>query len=126
MRIGSDLVKHRPRLAVAVVLIVAVLLAGAAACDGARTYQLTSSSTPGGNVTTPGEGTFPYPAGTAVQLVATPNDGYRFLSWTGDIAYIANANAASTTITMNGNYAILANFEAEGEGGGGNGGHIQP
>ena len=88
--------------------------------------NLTVSSASGGNVTTPGEGTFTYPAGTAAPLVAAPDDGYQFGSWTGDIEHIANPNAASTTITMNGNCAIVANFEAEGGTGPGNGGHTQP
>jgi len=53
-------------------------------------------------------------AAAIVQLVATPDDGYQFGSWSGDIATIANPSAPSTSITMNGNYAILANFETEG------------
>jgi len=118
MRIASGLVKDHHVLTVTIFLIVAVLVAGAAACDGARTYQLAISSASGGNVTAPGEGTFPYPSGTEVPLVATPDDGYQFRSWSGDIEHIANPNAASTTITMNGNYAIVANFGSEGGGGG--------
>jgi len=47
--------------------------------------------------------------------VATPDADYRFVSWTGDVGTIANANAATTTITMNGDYAIVANFEEEEE-----------
>jgi uncharacterized repeat protein (TIGR02543 family) len=74
------------------------------------TYNLTVASTVGGSVTTPGEGTFPYNAGTVVNLVATPDTGYRFVNWTGDVGTIANVNAATTTITMNGNYSITANF----------------
>jgi hypothetical protein len=124
MRIASGSVKDHHVLTVAIFLIVAVLVAGAAACDGAHTYQLTISSASGGNVTLPGEGTFPYPAGTVVQLTAMPDEGYQFRSWTGDIQHIANSNSASTTITMNGNYAIVANFETEGgEGSDGGGPH---
>jgi len=126
MRIGFDLVKERHALIVTVFLIVAVLVAGAAACDGAGTYQLTISSASGGNVTSPGEGTFTYDAGTMVPLAAAPDDGYQFHSWTGDIANIADPNAASTTITMNGNYAIVANFETDGEAGPDDGGPFLP
>jgi len=75
-------------------------------------YDLTISSTAGGNVTTPGEGTSTYGQGTVVDLVASPDSGYRFVSWTGDVGTIGNTTAASTTITMNGNYSITANFEA--------------
>jgi alpha-tubulin suppressor-like RCC1 family protein len=74
--------------------------------------HLIISSTAGGNVTTPGEGTFTYDAGTVVNLVATPTAGYRFVNWTGNVGTIANVTAASTTITMNGNYSITANFVA--------------
>lgn len=110
--------REHHRAAIGVFLIVAALVAGVTACDGARTCQLTMSSGPGGNVTSPGEGTFPYPSGTVVPVVATPDDGYQFRSWSGDIEHIANSTAASTTITMNGDYAIVANFGSEGGGGG--------
>ena len=73
-------------------------------------YSLTISSTTGGSVTTPGEGTFARNAGTVVNLIATPASGYQFVNWTGNVATIANVNAASTTITMNSNYSIAANF----------------
>ena len=73
-------------------------------------YSLTISSTAGGSVTTPGQGTFTYNAGTVVNLVASPLGGYRFINWTGNVATVANVTAASTTITMNSNYSITANF----------------
>jgi hypothetical protein len=73
-------------------------------------YNLTISSGAGGSVTTPGEGTFGYGSGTVVNLVATPASGYQFINWTGNVGTIANVNAASTTITMNSNYSITANF----------------
>jgi len=75
-------------------------------------YTLTVSSTAGGSVTVPGEGTFSRSAGTVVSLVATPATGYQFVNWTGDVGTIANVDAASTTITMNGPYSIAADFEA--------------
>ena len=75
-------------------------------------FGLTTSSTDGGSVTLPGEGTFLYFAGTEASLVATPNSGYRFVNWTGDVATIANVNSASATITMEGSYSITANFDA--------------
>jgi len=78
----------------------------------AKPYSLTTSSTEGGSVTTPGEGTFVYDEGDVVKLVATPDPGYGFVNWTGDVVTVANANAASTTVTMNGDYSLTANFEA--------------
>jgi LPXTG-motif cell wall-anchored protein len=74
-------------------------------------YTLTVASTVYGSVTTPGEGTFTYDEGMVVNLVASATTGYRFTKWTGDVSTIANVNAATTTITMNGSYSITANFE---------------
>jgi hypothetical protein len=67
-------------------------------------------STEGGEVTSPGEGTFTYDCGTLVDLVAAAALGYHFVEWTGDIGTIADVDAAETTITMSGNYSITANF----------------
>ncbi|MGB5926018.1 MAG: hypothetical protein WBH01_08040, partial [Dehalococcoidia bacterium] len=75
-------------------------------------YDLTIASTAGGNVTIPGEGTFPYDGERVVDLVATPDAGYRFVEWTGDVGTIADVYDATTTITMNGDYAVTANFVA--------------
>jgi len=77
----------------------------------AKPHNITISSTEGGSVTTPGEGTLIYNEGDGVKLVATPDPGYRFVNWTGDVGTIANVNAATTTITMNADYTITANFE---------------
>ena len=74
-------------------------------------YDLTISSTAGGSVTVPGEGTYPYDAGTVVNLKAVADAGYAFVNWTGDVGEIADVNANETTITMNANYTITANFE---------------
>jgi len=75
-----------------------------------RQYDLTTSSTAGGSVTDPGEGVYTYDEGTVVDLVATPGAGYRFDEWTGDVGTIDDVYAASTTITMNSDYSITANF----------------
>ena len=47
-----------------------------------------------------------------IPLVAIPDEGYRFDEWTGHVGTIADVNSASTTITMEGNYSITANFNA--------------
>jgi hypothetical protein len=73
-------------------------------------YNLTISSAAGGSVTVPGEGTFAYNAGTVVSLVAKAGSGYRFDKWAGNVSTIADANDASTAITINGDYSIAANF----------------
>jgi len=74
-------------------------------------YYLTISNTAGGSVTSPGEGVFTCGAGTVVSLIASPSTGYWFMNWTGDVATIDNVDAAATTVTMNDNYSITANFQ---------------
>ena len=90
-------------------LIVVALIAGMVGCAPTR-YDLNISSTKGGEVTTPGEGTFTYNEGKVVKLRTCSPIGYRFVNWTGDVGTIANVNSQWTTITMNGNYSITANF----------------
>jgi hypothetical protein len=79
--------------------------------DATVQYQLTLSSTEGGSVITPGEGTFTYNAGKVVNIAVKAEKGYSFDSWTGDVATL-ECQCHSTTVTMNGNYAITANFKA--------------
>jgi len=73
-------------------------------------FTITITNTAEGTVTTPGTGTYTYEKGTVVNLVATPASGYRFFNWTGNVITIASVNAATTTITMNADYSIKANF----------------
>lgn len=47
-----------------------------------------------------------YKSGTTVTLTATPNSGYTFSGWSGDVTALTN----SVTVTMNGNTNIVANF----------------
>jgi hypothetical protein len=75
-----------------------------------KQYDLTISSTEGGSVTEPGESTLTYDEGEVVDLIAEAVEGYRFVEWTDDVGTIADVHAASTTITMNGDYSITANF----------------
>jgi len=76
-------------------------------------YSLTISSMEGGSVTEPGEGTFAYDKGNRAILLASADEGYRFVNWTGDVSAIGNANAALATITMHDDYEIIANFALE-------------
>jgi hypothetical protein len=75
--------------------------------------NLTTSSTEGGSVAEPGEGTHIYQANTPVSLAAQADEHYHFVDWTGEIAAIGNAQAASTNITMYDSYSITANFELD-------------
>ncbi|MEJ2702376.1 MAG: right-handed parallel beta-helix repeat-containing protein [Sedimentisphaerales bacterium] len=74
---------------------------------------LTFSSTSGGSVTVPGEGIFQYAYGTSVAIRATPLSNYYFVNWTGtavNAGKVANPNAASTTVTADVDYTVIANF----------------
>ena len=75
---------------------------------------LTTSSSAGGSVTTPGEpGPYTYNQGEVVTIEATPLLGYYFVNWTGtgvDAGKVANPNSPSTTITMDADYSVHANF----------------
>ena len=78
-----------------------------------RQFDLTTSSTAGGSVTTPGEALFTYDDGTVIDLVAEAEEGYQFVEWTGDVGSIADVYASATTVTMNGDYSITAEFVRE-------------
>jgi hypothetical protein len=64
----------------------------------------------GNGSTSPSVGQHIYAAGTVVSIIATPAGCYQFVNWTGNVGTIGNVNVASTTITMNGDYSITANF----------------
>jgi len=103
--------RKRYYLAIAsVFLITAALIVGMVGCDGGGYLTLTITSTEGGSVTTPGEGTFTYDEGTLVEIVAEPEESYLFIDWTGDVDTIANVDGATTTINVTRDYYIRANF----------------
>jgi hypothetical protein len=80
-------------------------------------YTLTTSSSTGGTVTTPGVGAFQYDDGVAAQITAAADPNYSFVNWTGTgvvAGKVADPNAADTTITMDADYAVQANFAASG------------
>ena len=67
------------------------------------TLNVSVSPTEGGSVS-PGSGT--YDQGTEITLTATPATGYIFDQWSGDVS----GNVTSTTIMMNADKNITANF----------------
>jgi len=94
-------------------LITVALIGGTVGCvQAVPFYDLTIASTAGGSVATPGQGIFPYDAGAVVELVAEAQTGYQFVKWTGDVDTVADVNAASTTITVDDDYSIKADFAA--------------
>jgi len=102
---------------VVVLLITLAMIVGTAGCPADPEpsppveHSLTISSSEGGEVTTPGEGVFNYGDGTVVSLVATPNRGFQFVNWTADVGPIADAEAATTSMTIDDDYSITANSE---------------
>jgi peptide/nickel transport system substrate-binding protein len=95
--------------------VIVALISGLVGCTPAPTpteYNLIISSTEGGLVTTPGEGTgsFTYDEGEVVDIVAEAEEGYHFDNWIGDVGTVANVNNATTTIIMSSHYSITANF----------------
>ena len=60
-----------------------------------------------GGTTAPAVGDHVYDDGTVVNLTATPNSGYAFDHWEGNVA---DPNAAETTITMNADETVTAVF----------------
>jgi len=80
-------------------------------------HTLTTLSTAGGSVTTPGEsGPYNYDHGAVADIVATPDADYHFVNWTGSgvtAGKVADPNAADTTIMMDDSYSVQANFVAD-------------
>jgi hypothetical protein len=112
MKTIFSLWRHRNMRKIGISLAVLALIAGAVGCDYIPRYELYISSTEGGSVTVPGEGTFgSYGDCESVTLMAEPDEGYEFDRWTGDVKHIRDVHAANTTITMWDDYSIKANFK---------------
>ncbi len=74
---------------------------------------LTLSSTRGGSVTKPGEGTFIYNYNTIVEIEATADHSYIFLKWTGTAVAagkVTDPSKAGTTVLMDEDYSLKASF----------------
>lgn len=109
------LTRYHYLVGLSIFFITVALIAGIVSCGGnvsgnSESYTLTISSTSGGSVTEPGEGTFAYNATTVVNLTAEADEGHYFVGWTGDVDTIESVNATVTTITMADDYSITANF----------------
>jgi hypothetical protein len=74
-----------------------------------KTYTLTVAVSPVGvGTTTPAVGTYTYDSGTSVDITATAASGYRFVNWSGGVE---DPNAASTSVIMNADKTVTAEFE---------------
>jgi uncharacterized repeat protein (TIGR02543 family) len=76
-------------------------------------YSLGISSTAGGTVVAPGEGSFVYLDGTSAPVSATADAGYHFVNWTGtavDTGKVDDPSSAGTLVTVDSDYTLVANF----------------
>jgi uncharacterized repeat protein (TIGR02543 family) len=75
------------------------------------TYTLTTNVSPtGAGTVTKSPDQTSYTSGAVVTLTAIPASGYTFSNWSGD----ASGTSTTTTVTMNGNKTVTANFLAIG------------
>ncbi len=78
-------------------------------------FTLSSRSTTGGSVITPGEGFYNYNHGTTVTLTAIAQEpNYQFVNWTGttvDAGRVADPDVSNTTAIIYSDYTLRANFE---------------
>jgi hypothetical protein len=75
--------------------------------------SLTASATTGGTVTAPGAGVYWYEPNTTITIIALASAGYTWSGWTGTgvtAGKVANANDINTTIYVDVNYTVIANF----------------
>jgi uncharacterized repeat protein (TIGR02543 family) len=83
-----------------------LILSGIADQDAA---YLTMQVSPEGTGTTfPRPGVHKLRIASVVGIIAQPSEGYRFVNWTGDVT---NANSAFTSIIMDADKTVTANFE---------------
>jgi hypothetical protein len=61
----------------------------------------------GNGITDPPVGGYSYLKGTAVNLTATSTSSWKFANWSGPVA---NPDSATTTVTMDSNKNVIANF----------------
>jgi hypothetical protein len=81
-------------------------------------YDLSLSSSVGGSVSVPGEGTFSYNENDIINIEATSLGDYAFSHWSGDVTNVDDVNSANTSVQVQGNYNIVANFVMEVHGSG--------
>jgi uncharacterized repeat protein (TIGR02543 family) len=84
------------------------------ALEGDTTSTLTISSTVGGSIVAPGEGSFEYDEGTSVSVAAqVEEEEYVFTGWSGtavSAGQVADTSAMSTRVTVDDDYTLVANF----------------
>ncbi|MBL7125958.1 MAG: InlB B-repeat-containing protein [Dehalococcoidales bacterium] len=72
-----------------------------------RTMNTLTMRVDGNGSTTPAAGNNSYEEGTVISITATPESGWRFNGWTGDVA---EPDIAITTVTIDSDKTVTANF----------------
>jgi len=97
-------------ISLAVVLALSIGLIGCGE-PTPTTYTLTITVVGNGTVTEPATASSDHAAGAVVDLLAVPNTDNYFVNWSGDVGTVDSVTDADTTITMDGDYDIVANFQ---------------
>jgi len=113
MKAIFSLRKHSYLKTIGTLLIAIALIAGVVGCEGEGEYELTMAVSPaGGGIATDETGTSPYAEGTAVDIKAVPDAGYKFVDWTAPAGAFGDPAAEETTFTMPArDVTVTANFE---------------
>jgi len=105
--------KNRYLTIINIFLVMTALITGMVGCGGGGYLTLTITSTEGGTVTVPGEGTFNIFAPQCcpqIDLVAEADEGHCFVKWTSNEYPPEAPLAAVTYIVMGRDISITANF----------------
>jgi hypothetical protein len=96
------------KIAIPAMVIVLAGLWGPQYCLGEGVALLLQQSTPEGGTVTPQIGVHQFDPGTEITLTATPNPGYQFVLWIGDVI---DPTSSSTTLHLDSPKIIVAVFE---------------
>ncbi len=91
----------------AVIILVSCTFSSAYCQNQKITLLVQQTPSDGGNVT-PNEGAYKYDQNSEVTITATPNKGYEFLYWLGDVT---DQESITTTVHLDKSKIIIAVFE---------------
>ncbi len=107
---GSPLMSRRQRIGLFGAWAVCLLLVGA--IPSAQALDLYLFAAPPGSGTVIPSTVLGLSTGQVRQIQAYANNGYRFVSWQGDVTTVANIFSNITTVVMSNDYYITAVFES--------------
>ena len=95
------------RVLLATAILVSCTFSSAYSQSQKITLLVQQTPSDGGQVT-PNEGSYKYDQNSEVKITATPNKGYKFLHWLGDVS---NQESISTTVRLDKPKLVIAVFE---------------